>query len=58
MEQSTLQEILGVERQLHEELDAERQRANAWLEAERRGIDAALDSSRALLGRFGLPVSA
>ncbi len=41
MEQSTLQEILGVEREIRERLDAERERASQWLEAERREIEAA-----------------
>ncbi len=40
MEQSTLQEILGVEREIREQLDAERDRASLWLEAARREIDA------------------
>jgi hypothetical protein len=41
MEQSTLQEILGVEREIRERLDAEREKASQWLEAERRTIEAA-----------------
>ena len=41
MEQSTLQEILGVEKQLREQLDAERQQASQWLENARREIETA-----------------
>jgi|OpeIllAssembly_1097287.scaffolds.fasta_scaffold80793_2 F0F1-type ATP synthase membrane subunit b/b' len=39
MEQSTLQEILSVEKQLREQLDAERQQASQWLENARREIE-------------------
>jgi len=39
MEQSTLQEILGVEKAIREELDAERQQASQWLENARREIE-------------------
>lgn len=41
MEHSTLQDILGVEREIREQLDAERARASQWLEDARREIDAA-----------------
>ena len=41
MEHSTLQDILGVEREIREQLDAERTRASQWLEDARREIDAA-----------------
>lgn len=40
MEHSTLQDILGVERAIREQLDAERTRASQWLEDARREIDA------------------
>jgi len=39
MEQSTLQEILSVEKAIREELDAERQQASQWLENARRDIE-------------------
>lgn len=41
MEQSTLQEILGVEKQIRAELDAERTEASRWLENARREIESA-----------------
>jgi len=41
MEHSTLQEILGVEKQLRAELDAEQTQASRWLEDARREIEAA-----------------
>lgn len=41
MEHSTLQEILGVEKQLRAELDAEQAQASRWLEDARREIEAA-----------------
>ncbi|HVN42377.1 MAG TPA: hypothetical protein VMT50_06295 [Steroidobacteraceae bacterium] len=41
MEPSTLQEILGVEKDIRTQLDAERTQAGQWLEAERREIDSA-----------------
>jgi hypothetical protein len=41
MEHSTLQEILGVEKQLRAELDAEQVQASRWLEDARREIEAA-----------------
>jgi hypothetical protein len=41
MEHSTLQEILGVEKQLRAELDAEQVQASRWLEDSRRDIEAA-----------------
>ncbi|HEX9206855.1 MAG TPA: hypothetical protein VF851_01375 [Steroidobacteraceae bacterium] len=40
MQQSTLQEILGVEQEIREQLDAERERASRWLEEARRRIQA------------------
>ena len=40
MQQSTLQEILGVEREIRQRLDAERERARQWLEGARREIEA------------------
>lgn len=39
MEQSTLHEILGVEKSLREELDAERRRSSEWLDGARREIE-------------------
>ena len=39
MEQSTLAEILGVERELHTQLDAGHEQAGRWLEHERREIE-------------------
>lgn len=39
MEQSTLQEILGVEKSLREELDAERRKSSEWLDDARREIE-------------------
>jgi hypothetical protein len=41
MEHSTLQEVLGVEKQLRAELDAERAQAARWLEEARRELEAA-----------------
>ena len=41
MEQSTLAEILGVERDIRARLDAEREQASRWLEAARREIEQA-----------------
>lgn len=41
MQQSTLAEILGVEHELRERLDAEREQASRWLEQKRREIDLA-----------------
>lgn len=41
MEQSTLQEILAVEKEIRERFDAERERAGQWLEDARREIEAA-----------------
>jgi hypothetical protein len=38
MQQSTLQEILGVEEEIREKLSAEREKASQWLEDERRRI--------------------
>lgn len=38
MQQSTLQEILGVEEEIREKLNAEREKASQWLEDERRRI--------------------
>ncbi|MDH4310064.1 MAG: hypothetical protein OEY13_13725 [Gammaproteobacteria bacterium] len=38
MQQSTLQEILGVEEEIREKLDAEREKAGQWLEDERRRL--------------------
>jgi hypothetical protein len=40
MHQSTLQEILGVEEEIREKLNAEREKASQWLEDERRRIQA------------------
>jgi vacuolar-type H+-ATPase subunit H len=40
MQQSTLQEILGVEKEIREQLDAERERASRWLEDARRQVQA------------------
>jgi hypothetical protein len=40
MQQSTLQEILGVEAAIREKLNAEREQANQWLEEARRQIQA------------------
>lgn len=40
MQQSTLQEILGVEQEVREKLDAEREKASQWLEDARRQIQA------------------
>lgn len=39
MEQSTLAEILGVEKEIRAQLDAEREQASRWLEDARREID-------------------
>jgi flagellar biosynthesis/type III secretory pathway protein FliH len=41
MEHSTLEEVLGVEREIRDQLDAERQQASQWLEATRRELDQA-----------------
>ena len=41
MEQSTLAEILGVEKEIRAQLDAEREQASRWLEQQRREIDLA-----------------
>lgn len=41
MQQSTLAEILGVERELRAQLDAEREQASRWLEQQRREVDLA-----------------
>ncbi|NJD31108.1 MAG: hypothetical protein FIB04_04415 [Gammaproteobacteria bacterium] len=49
MEQSTLQEILGVEREIREQLDAERDKASLWLEATRREIEASHQAELARL---------
>ena len=38
MQQSTLQEILGVEQEIREKLNAEREKASQWLEDARRQI--------------------
>ena len=40
MQQSTLQEILGVEQEIREKLNAEREKASQWLEDARRQIQA------------------
>lgn len=40
MQQSTLQEILGVEKEIREQLNAEREKASQWLEDARRRIQA------------------
>ncbi len=40
MQQSTLQEILGVEEEIREKLDAEREKASQWLEDARRQLQA------------------
>jgi hypothetical protein len=40
MQQSTLQEILGVEEEIREQLNAEREKASQWLEDARRRIQA------------------
>jgi hypothetical protein len=40
MQQSTLQEILGVEEEIREKLNAEREKASQWLEDARRQIQA------------------
>jgi hypothetical protein len=39
MDQSTLAEILGVERDIRAQLDAEREQASRWLENARREIE-------------------
>jgi flagellar biosynthesis/type III secretory pathway protein FliH len=41
MEQSTLAEILGVEKEIRAQLDAEREQASRWLENARREIEQA-----------------
>ena len=41
MEQSTLAEILGVEKDIRAQLDAERAQASHWLESARREIEQA-----------------
>ena len=41
MEQSTLGKILDVEKEIRARLDAEREKASAWLENARREIDTA-----------------
>jgi NAD(P)H-hydrate repair Nnr-like enzyme with NAD(P)H-hydrate dehydratase domain len=55
MQQSTLQEILGVEKEIHEMLDAEHAKANRWLEDERRRIEtthaAEMERLRAVSGQ-------
>jgi hypothetical protein len=38
-EQDTLQEVFGLEREISSKLDAERQRADQWLEGARRDIE-------------------
>lgn len=40
MQQSTLQEILGVEEEIRKQLSAEREKASLWLEDARRKIQA------------------
>lgn len=40
MQQSTLKDILGIEREIRQQLDAERERARQWLEGARREIEA------------------
>lgn len=40
MQQSTLQEILGVEKEIRQQLDAEREKASQWLEGARREVEA------------------
>ena len=40
MQQSTLQEILGVEKEIRQKLDAEREKASQWLEGARREVEA------------------
>lgn len=39
MEQGTLAEILGVEREIRAQLDAAREQAGRWLESTRRALD-------------------
>jgi len=55
MEQDTLAQILRVETELREQLDAERSRAAAWLAATRRDLEAAhqrdLEALRAAGGK-------
>jgi glutathione S-transferase len=41
MEQSTLAEILGIEKDIRAQLDAERAQASRWLESARREIEQA-----------------
>jgi vacuolar-type H+-ATPase subunit H len=49
MEQSTLQEVLAVEKEIREQFDAEREKAGQWLEDARREIEAAHRSEMARL---------
>lgn len=49
MEQSTLAEILGVERDIRARLDAEHEQASRWLEDARREIEQAHQSRLAQL---------
>ena len=49
MEQSTLAEILGVEKEIRVQLDAEREQASRWLENARREIEQAHQAALAQL---------
>jgi vacuolar-type H+-ATPase subunit H len=49
MEQSTLQEILAVEKEIREQIDAEREKAGQWLEDARREIETSHRSEMARL---------
>ena len=49
MDQSTLAQILGVERDIHAQLDAEHEQASRWLETARREIEQAHEARLAQL---------
>lgn len=49
MDQSTLAEILGVEKDIRAQLDAEREQAGRWLEDARREIERDHEARRAQL---------
>lgn len=49
MDQSTLAQILGVEKDIRAQLDAEHERASRWLETARREIEQAHEARRVQL---------
>lgn len=53
MEQNTLADILGVEREIRDKLDVEREKASKWLENARREIELSHLAETGRLGESG-----